>query len=236
MNLKMRQFGLLLLISTTLSAQSPKMISGIDKAKIDLWEQERANELKVTPFLQWKGDSAFRFFNGRQFVEILYDQGKKTGRIISFGREYKPYDSEKKRTKPRKVHFRASYLERSQLVRLDSLITGSQIRLIPTGDSLKKWQFGCDGIVYQMESTNPKNYVFQSYWTPEVQDSTLIEAKQVEHFAVQMKSILNLEAEWNQFINHLPSGAYFVGTMSVVTTQRTFQHNVKAFWRRMFSK
>lgn len=232
----MQLLGWLLGTSIALFAQSPKLIHGIKRAEIERLEPERTKELKLTPFLKWKGDSAFRFYNSRQFVEILYDQGKKTGRIISFGRKYKPYDSEKKRNKPPKVYFRASPLERSQLAQLDSLITKSQIQGIPTGDSLKKWQFGCDGMVYQMESTNPKNYVFQSYWTPEVQDSTLIEAKQVKHFAVQMKSILNLEAEWNQFIQDLPSGAYRVSTMSIVTTQRSFQHNVKAFWRRMFSK
>jgi hypothetical protein len=234
MKRKMNLWGLLLWIGTALSAQNPKLMIGMDRVKLALWEQERATDLKLTPFLLFEGDSAFRFFTGFQFVELLYENGKRMGRIISFGTQYKSQTSGDQQIKTKKVYLKEFYLVPSQFLKLDSLIRESKIGTIPTDDSIPNWKFGFDGTVYEMESTNPKKYGFQSYWSPEAQNSTLLEAKQVEYFVLQMHTILNLETEWSQFIDGLPSGVYTFGTRSVVTIHRTFKHRLGRFWRRMF--
>ena len=237
MKIRIYLFVILCSMKAIVVAQTNKLIYGIDTTKLVLLEKENSKDYGVTELLNFKGDSAFIFYNHRQFVELLYDKVNPSGRIISFAKDYFPkqYDKEKK---TEKIYIRETRLDSLSIVKLQSLIEESKILSIPTGDSIKNWKMGFDGITYQIEYTNKEIYTYKSYWTPNVQDSTLIEANKVEKFVSDISQMLNLEEEFNLFTTKLPFGKYQIGVMTILERYRTnsIKYRVKRFWRRVVYK
>lgn len=240
--MKLKVYLVVLIIffyKTTVMCQNNKYVSGIDKKEISTWEQERKRDYKITELSTFTGDSAFRFYNCRQFVEILYSKHKITGKIVSFAKEYKSKEYKNKRRNERKILVKETEIDSLNLSKIDKLINGSNILTIPSGDSIKEWISGFDGITYETEYLTKDSYTLKSYWTPTAQDSTLIQAKQVQDFVINLESILNLQEEFSRFTNELPNGEYLIGVMTVLNVHKyksKLHYKIKKFWQDKFHK
>ncbi|XZF12820.1 hypothetical protein ACTHGU_13615 [Chitinophagaceae bacterium MMS25-I14] len=91
------------------------------------------------------------------------------------------------------------------------------VERIPTGDSIKKWGMGVDGITYTLETSTPAAYVNKNYWSPDAQDSNLKEAWAIQHFIDTLYIIAPLKAANDSFSAKLSPGTYCTDGLDIFT-------------------
>lgn len=89
------------------------------------------------------------------------------------------------------------------------LINESNVLKIPSEKEIKNWGMGVDGTTYTFEFSNQKNYQIKSYWTPSSQDSTIVEAKQIETFCEKINFLVKHDSINEQFKKNLKSWFYY---------------------------
>ena len=90
-------------------------------------------------------------------------------------------------------------------------VESSQIIKLPTDDSINGWKHGFDGVTYIIEFSTKATYSFKTYWTPSVQDTTLVEAKYLQSFVDKVFYLASGTTTWKQFEKNIPYECYNVG-------------------------
>jgi hypothetical protein len=198
------------LIATATKSQDIKQIEIPKNKKGDTslwfkWQNERIDKLKLPTLLNKNDESYLRVTIGGQIIDIWsYDNKTYQGIITNF--------ADGDNSKSTRQWVKKDIKTFSNKVVIDTIIAKSifklqqQISSIPTEQLIKGWGIGNDGVEYIIETSNPKYYVFKTYWTPTVQDSTLKEAKKIQDFIDKISVKLNLEKEYEYFFETLPPG------------------------------
>jgi hypothetical protein len=138
--------------------------------------------------------------------------------VTSYTNSYEADKTEKHREKPSKIFVKQVFLD-TNTARKGFELTKS-IAGIPTESAIKGWQQGFDGLEYMFETSTPSTYDFRTYWTPTAQLPTLLEAKRIQTFVVELDSLLGLSDKYRNFFATLKPGSY-VGDGLMVATKLT---------------
>jgi hypothetical protein len=185
-----------------------------------IWQQEKDDKLKLPHLISTTDSFHFRFWKEGQAVDIwTNDYQTVFGQLINYTNSYQSHDDDKRKQKPGKTFSSAVQLD--TLLALQVMELMKTIDSIPSEESINGWENGCDGVTYILETSTPTHYYFKSYWTPTAQDSTLLEAKQIQSFVNSVTTLLSLNEEYNKFFGALKPGSYREGM--VVTTKFTRQ-------------
>lgn len=203
---------LLFIFTTYIYGQKVKVLSG-DTA---FWYKLQHQKMEILGLKQLSESSdsfRFRFWTDKQVVDIWTTSGLNYDAIVtSYTNSYEPYDDEKKKKKS-PVNYQSQFRIDTSIARKAFELTKS-IDIIPTDKFIKNWKQGFDGIEYIVEVTTPSTYSFKTYWTPTVQDSSLIEAKMIQKFVIDLDSLLEMHHKyWNFFANLKPGSYYDGGSM-----------------------
>jgi hypothetical protein len=164
----------------------------------------------------------FRIWSDVQLIEICRDtEGSISGKLITWADE--DVSNTEEQTNRRFIITKKINEDTAKLIR--DLIYFSNILTLPTGDSIKGWQQGFDGIIYTIEYSTRSKYSFKTYWTPKAQDS-LKEAVQVQEFIDNAFKLSNAKIAWREFSKMIPYECYSYG-MSVVCKGLTKQEHRK---------
>lgn len=177
---------------------------------------ERYKKLNLTNIETNTDDFHFRLWLNGQIVEI-WTQDNKTffGALINYIDSNERFDIKKQKTNTYKTFSNQVQLDTS--IARQTYILYKTINSIPTEDSIIEWKSGLDGITYVFEISTPTFYSFKSYWTPSIQDSNLIEAKQIQKFIDEINQILNLDVEYDKFFSTLKPGCYTINHCLIMT-------------------
>jgi hypothetical protein len=183
------------------------------------WQHERDDKLKLTHLISSTDNFHFRLWTDGQAIDIWTDDNKTFfGLLTNFTDSYEPYDMKKQKSKPSTTFANQVQLDTSLARQSYNLI--KVISSIPSQDSIKGWGLGFDGISYLFETSTPSYYSFKSYWTPNAQDTNLVEAKQIQKFVDEIYVLLNLRNEYDKFFATLKPGSY-TSDHFIITTKLT---------------
>ena len=186
-----------------------------------IWRHKRDDDIKLKHLITSTDSIHFRFWTNGQAVDIWSNDYKIFyGQLTNYADKY-----EKKENKPLKTFSNQVQIDTSLPRKTFELI--KTINNIPSEDSIKDWKQGNDGIEYLFESSTPNYYAFKHYWTPHAQESTLVEAKQIQSFVDKIYLMLNLKVEYDKFFETLKSGSYsndgFIMMSKIKLTKRQYK-------------
>ena len=189
------------------------------------YQQTVIKELSLSKLDTTTNSFYFRLWKANQVIDIWTNgNGFFDGQITSWTSEYVPNNEKKTdRTLINKVTINSDTVNH-----LVDLVKSSSILNLPTDNLIKGWKQGFDGITYIIEFSNPKQYSFKTYWTPNIQD-TLSEAKIVQSFINDFSELANTSKIWQIFSKIIPYECYINGgniACKVVTKKQ----------RKMYSK
>ena len=165
----------------------------------------------------------FRIWTDKQAIDLWFDENENfAGTLTTWTDEYAPYNEEP----TNRTFTKAKKLTLDTALLLGKLISSSGISYLPTGDSIKGWQNGYDGITYVVEHATKNNYSFKTYWTPKAQDS-LQEAKLVQSFIDTALSLSNAQIVWKEFSKEIPFESYYNGGPGVTVRFLTKKERAK---------
>lgn len=148
------------------------------------------------------------WFNGQvtSYVLIL---NLSESRMILYTQEYRDPVTEQ----PSERMFSKSYtLNVSQAKSIDSLKEAFEIDKMATGNLIKDWGHGFDGITYNIERSYGNNYSFKSYWTPQAVKA--VEAKKIERFIETVEQMTEYKNR-PDFFKSIPFLSYSTGGPAV---------------------
>lgn len=167
----------------------------------DYAKKER-EAMDLTDLLESKNDVHFRFWTGRQLVDVWKGDGNKfEGKLFSYiHRESCP-----------NCPHELIYKKRD----LDSVLAGSVYRLffdngifnMPTGKSIAGWGRGDDGVTYIIEYATPKQYSLKTYWSPDA-EKDIKEAIILQNVIDKADVLLKMKQYWQEYTHSLPNGSY----------------------------
>ena len=185
--------------------QNNKVISG-DTTYWSQLELKKCQKLNLSNLILSTEKYHFRYWKDGQIIDIWTTDGVLySGLITSYTNSYND-DYSKKKRKPSKIFFQQAQVDNATAKKAYKLI--KQVENIPTDKSIKGWVQGLDGVEYIFETSTPSTYNFRTYWTPTAQDSSLIEAKDIQKFVIEMDSVLNLHDQYKKFFATLKPGNY----------------------------
>jgi hypothetical protein len=205
---------LLILIIKTVDGQINKRINIPKSENGDTtlwykWQHERGNNLKLQYLLTSTDTFHFRFWTTGQAVDIWTTDYKVYNGLITNHTDSYEYDLKKQERKPATTFSNQVEIDTISARQVFDLVKA--ISKIPSQDSIRGWGTGLDGISYLFETSTPTTYSFKSYWTPTIQNNSIVEAKQIEAFVEKIYSILNLKLEYDKFFSTLKPGSYTTG-------------------------
>jgi hypothetical protein len=208
--------------------QDSKLLSG-DTSFWRKFEYAKNPKLHLPDLILSTEKYHFRYWTDKQVVDIWTLDGLTfNGLITSYTNSYIEHSPEKKSQKASKTFYKQVYLDTSTAKKAYQLIR--HIETIPTDKSVKGWVQGFDGDEYIFETSTPSTYCFRQYWTPSVQDSSLMEARDIQNFLIEMDSTLKLHDQYKKFFSTLNPGNYIGdgGTMTIKLTPVQIQYFKKA--------
>ncbi len=175
--------------------------------------------LKLDSLNYTKDTFRFRFWRVSQAIDIWTTDYKSFGGVVtSFYEKYKelkigesPYERKIKTVK--QYHDIASV----QAEQVYNLINKYQLIKLPDEGDIEGWGMGFDGFSYVIETSTSSGYNFKTYWSPDAQDSTLIEARKIIDFEKDLEELLSLEKLMIEFSKSLPEGNYHISGTNLST-------------------
>jgi len=161
----------------------------------------------------------FRFWTETQAVDIWTTDNKTfQGKLVYYTRTYtKEKDNDLYQPeKPGKFYSKLTEMDTVTARKIYQYAYQQQLFQIPSEDSIKGWHDGNDGITYFVEYSTPSFYSFKEYWTPE--DQEVKEAAIIVNVLQYLKRTLNLDKEWEAFVETLPKGCYHAGSILLKCT------------------
>jgi hypothetical protein len=195
------------LFITNSHAQSGGKKTETDTSNLHIEYKAFLKSLQLEDLPQSTDSLHIRFSTEGQIVDTWTKDG------ISFKGLIKNYaypNNDQKQKRRAKIFFNTRYID-SAVARAAFTLVQS-IERIPTEDSIKGWSQGFDGALYSFERSTRHTNRVTSYWSPDAQDSNLVEAKIVQHCVDSLYSLLKLQKVYDSFIYGLPLGAYSNGS------------------------
>lgn len=196
----------------TVSGQNGKQISipkypDGDTSYFYKWISALESKLNLQTLVNSKDSIHFRFWTNGQAVDIWTDNYETFyGELTNYTETYEPYNMRTQSSKPSKIYYTKVQIDTMLARKTFELMT--TVSPMPSQDSIKGWQIGQDGVTFVSEISTKSIYSFKYYWTPSAQDSTLLEAKQIQMFVDSLYSILRLTEEYDKFFGTLSPGSY----------------------------
>ncbi|WP_313580620.1 hypothetical protein [Chishuiella sp.] len=94
-------------------------------------------------------------------------------------------------------------LSKKQVSEINSLIDSLNINDIPSGNQIKNWTSGFDGITYIFELKNKNKYSFKNYWSPSSQEK-FEESNKINFFLQKLDDIINYQKNNEEFEREVP--------------------------------
>ncbi len=187
-------------------------ISAYYKGDTAQWRKEWckfSDQLKLDNLINSGDTFHFRYWQDRQVLDIWTNDYKTFhGLVTNFAIKYNPDNLKKKKPIPNKVFSNQIKLDTSIAHEAYKSIVDCLVLDIPSEGKIKDWKWGCDGMTYDFEISTKNSYLYKAYWSPDAQDSTLAEARQIESFIVRINALLKLNKEFDKFSITLPYGSY----------------------------
>jgi hypothetical protein len=210
--------------------QAEKTILG-DTTSWNNWQGKEKQELGLEGLTRSKDKFHFRFSDDDQVVDIWSTDGITYKAMINSFTKTDNYNEKTQQSKPAKLIFRRVFIDSIVANRAHSLI--EQVAKIPTDQAIRGWSQGFDGTDYAFEYSTPSTYEFKTYWTPTAQDSSLVEAKKIQSFIVNLDSLLELKSKYREFFKTLRPGEYTNGMIvftKLTHKQHTYFIKMKPYW------
>lgn len=162
---------------------------------------EDLTKTKFTKFLRiWTG--------GQQIIEVWQD-GK--GKIHGIVTSYVWTSNDSDIAFEEKVIFEKRELSTGQSKMIFN--EADFIDTIPFQKDIIGWSDGVDGTTITIEFCSKKRHFRKCYWTPRVQNKSIVESVKLNNFLDNLKIRLNLKDLYKEFYDKLPIGEYKRGMM-----------------------
>ena len=165
--------------------QSKKMED--NTATIDIHQESLSKKLGLSDLKKSNHEFAFRFWGSGQAVDITADSTRIIGTVTNY-----IYHQKKSTDYRTDTLFNKASLSPDQAKAAYELFLNLKLLNIPTGEKIKGWSKGADGITYIIEQAYNGNYSAKSYWTPTSQNG-LPEARAISDFVNNLSDTLRLE-------------------------------------------
>ncbi len=154
----------------------------------------------------------FRFWDGSKVIELRQEEDKFIGTVTFLLQQYK-------KNKEGRLYFRKTVLTNKTTDSINEILTKNKILELPTDKQINGWDSGFDGIIYITEFADQKSYSFKNYWTPDLYQDRIPEAKQLMNFIAQLKEIKELRGIGKKFMERQPFTSWysFIGSATIVT-------------------
>lgn len=190
-------------------------------------QYETCSKLKLEHLINSTDSFRFRYFTINQILDIWTKDGKVyNGKLINYTERY--IDSEKKyqkRKKP-KIFYDITNIDTTTIRKLLGFI--NEIAIIPSDENIENWSSGLDGEEYIIETSTNQTYSFKTYWTPNSQDSSLIEAQKIKKFISDIETCLAMKKKYKNFFFKLRRGYYINDNL----IQRKRSKHAQKIWDR----
>lgn len=166
--------------------------------------------LKLKPLTQSSDSFNLRFWTDENVVEIsISNNGLSHGYVISYTTAERGHKIKKWKTLFQKTPLDS--IQTAQILNIYNTISS-----IPDCKKIQNWKEGLDGTTFFLEISSPGNYQLKSYWCPNIQDSSLTEAKQIQNFIDSIEVIAHKKKLYHDFFSKLKPGSY--GNGMCITT------------------
>ena len=135
----------------------------------------------------------FRFSSDKYYLELSKDSNK----YIFYADEI--WDGKK----TGEVFIKEIDLTEKQICEIESLLDSLKINEIPSGNQIKNWTFGFDGITYKLENKKDNIYSYKNYWTPTSQEK-FEESNKINYFVAKVDEIINFRENDEKFRKEIP--------------------------------
>ena len=172
------------------------------------------DQLNIPKLQDLEADFAFRFWDGRKFIQLIEKDNKLEGTLFFVLQEYATVDDER-------YYQSQQILDSTQAIQIKNLVLDLGIHNIPTEDQIEGWRNGFDGYTYLLETVDFDSYSIKSYWSPEIFHE-LKEARLLVYFMNEL-NLMDVVIESNKkFMKHQPFKSYYVhiGGITIATVLR----------------
>jgi|GEM_PF-4739485 len=160
----------------------------IDSLKPHIKKEHRLEQKLEIPIAEYaKSKTFYRLSYYSTIIDIWKDSLNNFNGLIT---KY-IFESNKKRNKTDTIFKKYKI---NDLVSKKIVEKVENIKEIPNDSLIKGWKFGYDGITYALKLLNNKQYQEKSYWTPNSQDSTILEVNKIKIFLEDIKSITKMDS------------------------------------------
>jgi len=178
---------------------------------IDAYQESLSRKIVLLDLRKSNHEFAFRFWGRGQAIDITGDSTRIVGTVTNY-----IYHQKKSSNYRTDTLFKKASLSPDQAKAVYELFLNLKLLNIPTGEKIKGWSKGFDGITYIIEQADKGNYSTKSYWTPSIQDG-LPEAKVISDFVNNLSDTLKLEETYRSFKNTLPrKGCYHTNGLALM--------------------
>ncbi|MDC8098531.1 hypothetical protein [Chryseobacterium rhizosphaerae] len=179
-----------------LFAQQYELTKDSDTLYFSKYEKPIIQKLKLIKPEENK--NFFRFSSEKYYLELSEDSNK-----------YLIYANEIWDNKPTgKIFIKQFDLTEKQVNEIKNLIVSLKIHEIPSGNQIKDWAFGFDGITYKFELKDGNKYSHKNYWTPTAQQK-FAESNVINFFVIKIDEIIDYKENSTKFSQEVP---YFTWT------------------------
>jgi hypothetical protein len=146
-----------------------------------------SKKLELSDLKKSNHELAIRFWGHGQAVDITADSTRIIGTVTNY-----IYHQKKSTDYRTDTLFNKASLSPDQAKSAYELFLNLKLLNIPTGEKIKGWSKGADGITYIIAQADKGNYSAKSYWTPSIQHG-LPEARAISDFVNNLSDTLKLE-------------------------------------------
>jgi hypothetical protein len=152
----------------------------------------------------------FRFWDGNKVIELRQNEDRYIGTVTFLLQQVK-------NNKEGSLFFRKTSLTDKSTNQIIEMLTRYGINGIPTDKLIRGWEGGLDGIVYITEFADQKNYSFKNYWSPELYQDSIPEAKRLMDFITKLNEIEELKVLEQKFMARQPFSCWytFIGSSTI---------------------
>jgi hypothetical protein len=185
-----------------------------------IWTKENIQKIGLQDLTKSTAPLHFRFWTERQAVDIWTTDNKTFyGKFISYTKEYISDKYKTDNPKQEKFYSKIDDIDTEMARQIYEFAHNQRLFDVPFQDSIKGWSTGTDGDTYLVEYATSTNYSFKDYWTPQIQKG-LSEAAIIDSVYKYLKTRLNMNDSWLSFINGLPKGCYYAGSLFITCNNR----------------
>lgn len=194
---------ILFLFSISLFSQEKKIDSLLTKNKYQL---EQKLQIPIVEFSQHNKYYRLSYFT--TIIDVWKDSLNNYDGFIT------KYIFERKNNSPKtdtifKKYILNEFVSKKIVDEIDS------INDIPDNEHIKGWKFGFDGITYFFKLLNEQDYLEKSYWSPDSQDSTIVEVRKIKYLLETIKSAVNADSLKVDFEKIYKSNHYYTNGSSL---------------------